>query len=142
MTSDGNQSAGLTTTNYGGGRGLELIPGEKTEILVSLPPYITHSSPAMHDGFGDMAFLFKYRAAAGNEKRGNYIVTALFGATVPTGSYSNGATHALLTPSLGLGKGWGDFDVQSTIGVTLPNWGYRQDRNTAGVEHYPAIQDI
>ena len=113
-------NAGLSTTNYGGGRGLELIPGEKAEILVSLPPYITHSSPAIHDGFGDMAFLFKYRAAAGNEKQGNYIVTALFGATVPTGSYSNGATHALLTPSLGLGKGWGNFDVQSTIGVTLP----------------------
>lgn len=112
--------AGLTTTNYGSGRGLELIPAERAEILISLPPYITHSSPQIRDGFGDMAFLFKYRAAAGNEKRGNYIVTALFGATVPTGSYTNGAPHALLTPSLGLGKGWGNFDVQSTVGVTLP----------------------
>lgn len=115
--------AGSTTTNYGSGRGLELIPTESTEILVSLPPYITHGSPQVRDGFGDMAFLFKCRAAAGNEKRGNYIVTALFGATVPTGSYSNGATHTLLTPSLGLGKGWGNFDVQSTVGVTLPTGG-------------------
>jgi hypothetical protein len=112
--------AGSTTTNFGGGKGLELVPAERAEILVSLPPYITHSNPQVHGGFGDMAFLFKYRAAAGTDKEGNYIVTAMFGATVPTGSYSNGATHALLTPSLGLGKGWGDFDVQSTIGVTLP----------------------
>jgi hypothetical protein len=87
---------------------------------VSLPPYISHSSPQVRGGFGDMAFLFKYRAAAGNQRRGNYMVAALFGATVPTPSCSNGATHALLRPSLGMGKGWGNFDIQSTVGVKLP----------------------
>ena len=109
-----------TTGNYGTGKGLELIPTEHTEILISAPPYVTHTAPGLHDGFGDMTFLFKYRLAAGTEEQGNYVVTALLNTTVPTGSYSNGSTHATFSPTLGFGKGWGAFDIQSTAGVTLP----------------------
>lgn len=112
-----------TTANYGTGKGLELIPTEHTEILISAPPYVTHSTPGLHDGFGDMTFLFKYRLAAGTEEQGNYVVTALLNTTVPTGSYSNGSTHATISPILGLGKGWGDFDIQSTASVALPTGG-------------------
>ena len=108
-----------TTANYGFGKGLEIIPTEHTEVLVSAPPYVTHDSGA-HDGFGDMAFLFKYRMAAANERAGNYVITAFVAAAIPTGSYSNGAPHAVFSPALGLGKGWGNFDVQGTAGVTLP----------------------
>lgn len=115
------QSQGsATTANYGTGKGLEIVPKEHTEILISAPAYVSHSSSELHDGFGDMAFLFKYRVAAGSEQRGNYVVTAFLNTTVPTGSYSNGATHATFSPTLGLGKGWGNFDIQSTAGVTLP----------------------
>jgi hypothetical protein len=109
-----------TTGNYGTGKGLELIPTEHTEILISAPPYVTHTAPGLHDGFGDMTFLFKYRLAAGTEEQGNYVVTALLNTTVPTGSYSNGSTHATFSPTLGFGKGWGAFDIQSTAGVILP----------------------
>lgn len=115
------QSQGnATTANYGTGKGLELIPTEHTEILISAPPYVTRTAPGLHDGFGDMTFLFKYRLAAGTEEHGNYVVTALLNTTVPTGSYSNGSTHGAFSPTLGLGKGWGDFDIQSTASVTLP----------------------
>lgn len=113
-------NGGATTANYGTGRGLEITPTEHTEFLISAPPYVTHDNPRLHDGFGDMAFLFKYRVAAGNERRGNYVVTAFLSTTVPTGTYSNGSTHATFTPTLALGKGWGNFDIQSTSGVTLP----------------------
>lgn len=111
---------GFTNTNYGTGKGIEIVPLDRIEVLVSTPPYITHENPALHDGLGDMAFLFKYRAAARNPENGNYVVTAMLGATVPTGTYRNGATHALFTPTLGLGKGWGNFDLQGTAGVILP----------------------
>ncbi|HEV2696786.1 MAG TPA: transporter [Terriglobales bacterium] len=107
-------------TNYGGGKGLEFIPSEHTEIIVSPPPYLAHQNPALPDGFGDTSFLLKYRLVAGNEQAGNYIVTAFLGGSIPTGSYSNGAENAVVTPTLALGKGWGAFDVQSTLGVAVP----------------------
>ena len=46
------------------------------------------------------------------------------GFSVPTGSNVNGNGHALFTPTLAAGKGFGDFSVQSTVGVTFPNGGH------------------
>jgi hypothetical protein len=111
---------GYETTNFGGGKGLELIPFRNTEILISTPPYVTHDKPGVQDGIGDMSLLLKYRVAAGNEEGGNYIVTAFLGASVPTGTYSNGATAAVLTPTIAAGKGWGNFDFQTTFGIAVP----------------------
>lgn len=108
------------TANFGGGKGLELIPTDRTEILISTPPYVTHTKPGVQDGLGDMSFVFKYRIAAENEDTGNYIVTAFLGASVPTGTHTNGATSAVITPTIAAGKGWGNFDFQTTFGVSLP----------------------
>ena len=107
-------------TNYGSGKGLELIPSEHIEIIVSPPPYLAHQNPTLPDGFGDTSFLLKYRLVAGNEENGSYIVTAFLGGSIPTGSYSNGAENAVVTPTIALGKGWGAFDVQSTLGIAVP----------------------
>ena len=112
--------AGYETTNFGGGKGLELIPFANTEVLISTLPYVTHDKPGVQDGVGDMAFLLKYRVAAGNEEGGNYIVTAFLGANVPTGTYSNSSISAIITPTIAAGKGWGNFDFQTTFGVALP----------------------
>lgn len=57
---------------------------------------------------------------ASNEERANFVLTAFLGATIPTGSYTNGARDAVVTPTIGLGKGWGNFDVQRTVGVGIP----------------------
>ena len=119
---------GFTTANYGSGKGLELIPLHRVELYVSAPPYITHTKPGVNDGIGDMTFLLKYRAAAGNPESGNYVVTAILAATVPTGMYTNGSTDASISPTLALGKGWGNFDLQGTAGVTVPTG----DRNVLG----------
>jgi hypothetical protein len=111
---------GTITDNYGGGKGLELIPERHTEIILGIPPYIQHNSPTVKDGAGDTPFLLKYRVVAGNEEHGNYIVTLFLGGSLPSGSYKNGATNASLTPTVAFGKGWGRFDFQSTLGKSFP----------------------
>ena len=65
----------------------------------------------------------KYRLLSGNEENGNYIVTAFMGFSVPTGSNVNGNGHAIFTPTIAAGKGFGVFDVQSTVGVAFPSGG-------------------
>ncbi len=119
---------GTTTENYGGSKGLELIPLEKVEVILSLPPYLVHRNPKIPDGFGDFSFLLKYRLLSANEEGGNYILTAFLGVSLPTGSGTNGAQDAIITPTIAYGKGWGNFDVQGTFGVALPT----ADANTIG----------
>lgn len=111
---------GRNVTNFGNSKGLELIPTERTEIILGVPPYFARNFAGTPDGFGDFAWLFKYRVASAPEKHGNYIISAFLGGTLPTGSHENGAEHATLTPTLGYGKGYGSFDVQGTFGVTIP----------------------
>jgi len=108
------------TWTYGNGKGLELIPARRIELLFNVPPYIQHNTATGKDGFGDTTFLFKYRIYASNEKNNNAILTAFLGGSIPTGSYSNGSTDASVTPTLAGGKGIGPFDVQTTLGATLP----------------------
>ena len=108
------------TWNYGGSRGLYLIPGFNSEVDVYFPPFIEHNTAIGKDGFGDVSFNFKYRFLSGNKKHGNYMLSAQLGATIPTGSYSNGSTDASVTPALLAGKGFGKFDVISALGGTLP----------------------
>lgn len=113
-------SHGITTDNYGGGKGLELIPSDKVEVIFNVPPYLAHNNPEVRDGFGDVAFLVKYRLLSANEKNGSYILTAFLGWSLPTGQYKNGALHAVITPTIAYGKGFGNFDLQGTFGVGLP----------------------
>jgi len=111
------------TWNLDNSKGLNLVPWANTELVVNLPPFIKHNLPApasSKDGFGDFSFLAKYRIATGNAKHGSYNLSAWVLTTVPTGSYKNGSTNASVQPNLGGGKGFGNFDVQSTLGATLP----------------------
>lgn len=122
------QRPGDDLFNYGNTKGLELIPTRNTEIIFNVPPYLTHSKPGLVNGWGDVAFLLKYRLAAGNEKKGNYIVSAFLAGSIPTGTHHNGSTSAIVTPTIAAGKGFGHFSVQSTLGVALPV----DDVNTIG----------
>ncbi len=105
--------------NYDNGKGLELIPEKHTELLFNLPPFFDRSN-GESDGFGDVSFLMKERIYARNEEHGDAIVTAFFGATVPTGKNGNGSCCAVVTPTLAVGKGYGNFDWTSTAGGSLP----------------------
>jgi len=110
--------------NYGGGKGLELIPSKATEIILGLPPYqVPVSGP---NGGGNIPLLLKYRFAAGNEEHGNYIVTAFLGGSIPAGRYAT--PHGSITPTIAFGMGYRNFDFQSTAGWTIPTGG----RQTSG----------
>lgn len=111
--------AHATTWNLGASRGLNLIPFKRTEIDVLVPPFFEHDSKAF-DGFGDLSVSGKYRLLSANEQHGNYLLTGQVTATVPTGSYANGATDATVTPSISGGKGFGKFDGFVSVGGTLP----------------------
>jgi hypothetical protein len=107
------------TWNYDNSKGVNLVPWANTELAVNLPPYIQHNSTALN-GWGDFSFLVKYRIASGNQTHGAYTVSAWVLTTVPTGSFKNGSTNASVQPNVGGGKGFGNFDVQTSLGATLP----------------------
>lgn len=107
-------------TNFDNGKGLELIPARKIELLLNLPPYLMHQNPGARDGFGDVSFTMKYRFWARDEESGNAILTAFLAGSIPTGTYKNGSSSAVVTPTLAGGKGWGRFDFQSTLAGTFP----------------------
>ena len=117
------------TWNLGNGKGLEIIPFRRIELLFNVPPFIDHTQPAQKDGFGDVSFNSKLRILSRNEEHGNYILTAYLAASVPTGKNGNGSCCAVVTPSIGGGKGWGNLDLTSTLGGSLPM------SNTKGLGH-------
>jgi hypothetical protein len=131
------QSHGKALDNFGANKGLELIPFQNTEIILGVPGWIAHNGalprkpkkgkkpgpkPAS-DGWADETFLIKYRILSGNEENGDYILTAFMGFSVPTGDDGNSNGHTIYTPTIAFGKGFGDFDFQSTVGVAIPNGG-------------------
>jgi hypothetical protein len=107
------------TWNLGNSKGLEIIPLSRVELLFNLPPFFDHDTGAK-DGFGDVSFNSKYRFFSRNEEKGDGILTAYLAATIPTGKNGNGSCCAVVTPSIGGGKGWGNFDVTTTFGGSLP----------------------
>jgi hypothetical protein len=113
-------SSHVETWSLDGGKGLNLIPVANTELDFNLPPYLKHSAPAVVDGAGDISFLLKYRFLAGNAHHGSYVASASLLGSIPTGSYKNGSLDATVGPTVGAGKGFGWFDVQSTLGASLP----------------------
>jgi hypothetical protein len=113
-------ATGGSISTFGGGKGLEFIAAPRVQLLLGVPSYIGHSAASPPDGYGDLPLMLKFRAASGNTAKGDYLVTFLLSATVPTAPRPNGAGEAVLTPTLALGKGWRRFDVQTTFGANLP----------------------
>ena len=111
---------GVTTDNYGVSKGLEIIPQKNLEVILAIPPYIVNNPDSPKDGFGDWQFLVKYRIVARNEESGNYILTAFYQMSFPTGQYQEGSTNTIITPTIAYGKGYKNFDVQGTLGISLP----------------------
>jgi hypothetical protein len=106
---------------FDGGKGLELIPTGTNEVLINPPAYQERVN-TKHNIYGwldDQFLVVKQRLLSANEQQGNYIVTAFLGVTAPSGNaaFTNGAWA--ITPTLAGGKGWGDFDIQATTGISL-----------------------
>jgi hypothetical protein len=120
-----NLPGGHTLTSYGGGggKGLELIPFQNVEVIIGIPSWQTENTSPTKNGWSDESFLLKYRLLSANEQDGNYIVTAFMGLTVPNGSANMTSHHFSYSPTIAFGKGWGDFDFQSTLGTSIPDNG-------------------
>jgi len=112
---------GHTLTSFGSGHGLEFIPAEHVQMIVGLPAWQTENTAPRKEGFADQTFLVKYRLRSANEENGNYIVTAMLRLAVPNGSSEYTTHHFVFTPTAAFGKGWGDFNIQSTLGVSVPD---------------------
>ena len=116
-------SAESWTYNFGAGKGVEIIPNARMEVQVSVPPYIAHRSSGLPDGFGDVSMFIKFRAFSATEGRGDYFVGLFLGASFPSGTPPNGLGHATWSPMVAAAKGWGHFDIQSTLSGNLPQSG-------------------
>lgn len=116
---DQPSAGGNRTYQFGGGKGMEFITSSRTQILVGVPPYSLESRNGA-GGFGDLPLMLKFRIASAEKSEGNYLLTFILGATAPTGSQRYGAGDGVLRPTIAFGKGWGMFDVQSTLGVNIP----------------------
>src|SRR3984893_2296631 len=119
-----NRPKSTDITNYGGGKGLEVIPTFNTEIIIGEPAYMTRTTPkGSVSGWADETLLVKYRVLSGNEEHGNYIVTGFLGVSAPTGNAAFTNHDTIVTPTIAAGKGWGTreagFDIQSTIGIDI-----------------------
>jgi hypothetical protein len=132
----GSQGNGQHIYNYGGpgGARIEFIPAYDFEVIVAPPPYETASGPkGSAEGPGDWpAFLVKYRITSANAQNGDYIVTAFLQESTALGTAGKISTNVdVLQPTLALGKGWGDFDIQMTISEQYPVGGLPSGSNSA-----------
>ena len=131
----GSQGNGQRIDNYGGPGGfrVEFIPAYNVELIVAAPPYETASGPKGDAwGWGDYPlFLAKYRFLSANRDNGDYIVTGFFQMTEALNTEGKISNHVLTAqPTLAAGKGWGDFDVQSTLSVQIPVQGHGSPGDT------------
>lgn len=107
--------------NFDGGKGLELIPAENVEVILGLPPFQERDVKEPATGFNDWPFLLvKYRLLSANEENGNYILTVFLQGSAPTGVQAFTTNTWQITPTIAGGIGWGDFDVQMTLGESFP----------------------
>jgi hypothetical protein len=111
----------LTSYGGGGGKGLELIPFDPVEFIIGIPSWQTQNTSPHKNGWTDESFLVKYRILSANADNGDYILTAFAGITTPNGSDNTSGKRYLYSPTIAFGKGWGDFDIQSTLGTSIPD---------------------
>ena len=78
------------------------------------------------------SLLVKYRLLSANKDNGDYIVTAFFQMSDPLGTPGRISNNVLTAqPTIAFGKGWGDFDIQSTVSVQIPVDALASPSNTA-----------
>ena len=120
-----SRPGGVDLANYGSGKGIELILADRVAVTFGIPSYLVRDSPrGTRSGWADETFQAKYRFSSAPEDGGNYVFSGFLAVSVPTGSDAFTAGVPIYTPALAFGKGWGSreegFDIQSTLGVSVP----------------------
>jgi hypothetical protein len=115
---------GANVTLYDGGSagvGLHLIPDYYNEVYIGTPTQEVRTNKQPASGLTDLPFfLLKTRLASANEQNGDYVVSAYIAGQAPVGIKPFTANAYYLTPTIAAGKGWGDFDIQATLGTPWP----------------------
>ena len=115
---------GADTRVTDGGKGLDLIVSNSNEVQIAAPPYELRDTPTgkgAFTGFGDWAFLrVKQQLASSPASGDNYFVTMWLQVQAPTGIGPLTNNSWTYLPTFAFGKGWGDFDIQATMGGVLP----------------------
>ena len=119
-----NAGDGTSNTVLDGGKGLDLIVGDSRELQFAAAPYNIRTDRLGNrvlSGFTDWPILrLEQRLASSPESGEDYVVTTWLQAQAPTGIERLSGRAWVFLPTLAFGKGWGNFDIQSTIGAALP----------------------
>lgn len=108
---------------FGQASSIRLIPATTSEVDFLFPTYQEKAAGARETtGFASWPFIaYKQRLLSANEADGNYVLSASLGAQAPTGTTAFPANHEwAVTPTFAGGKGWGDFDIQASLGAFIP----------------------
>lgn len=115
---------GAATTDIDGGKGVDLIVAEATEIQLAAVPYFIRTTPSGKgelSGFNDWPFFrIKERLFSSPETDGNYIVSAWVQTQAATGIAPLSNHVFTVLPTLGFGKGFDALVIQGTFGAVLP----------------------
>lgn len=113
---------GTRLQTFDSGKGLELIPAERIQLIFGLPPYDERRGRnADANGFGDWPFLLmKYRILSANEQQGNYVLTAFLQGSAPTGAERFSTNAYAIIPTIAGGIGWGSLNIQTTLSESFP----------------------
>lgn len=121
---DEHSGNGTDTALLDSGKGLDLIVSDTNEIQFAAPPYDVRTGPNEKGhlkGFGDWTFLrVEQRLASSPTDEDNYVLTTWLTVQAPSGIKRLTGNSWSWGPTLAFGKGWGDFDIQATIGGILP----------------------
>jgi opacity protein-like surface antigen len=115
---------GNQTTILDGGKGVDLIVSDRTEIQITMPPYDIRNTPTgqgVFSGFADWGFVrVKQQLASSPSSADDYLVSVLLQAQAPTGTPQLTSNAWTFLPTLAFGKGWGDFNIQASVTGVLP----------------------
>lgn len=115
-------------TVYSGGMpavGLHLIPTYDNEVYIGTPAYNERSGRVPVEGLSDWPFfLVKQRIASANAENGDYVVTAFISGQAPIGDKPFTNSAYVVTPTLAVGKGFGDFNIQANVQLPWPTRNY------------------
>jgi hypothetical protein len=113
-------SPGAQPIVYGNNHGVTFIAARRFQLEFDPPSFFRNHSATPKDGFGNAGALVKWRIASGNEQHGNYAVSAIVSRSFTPGAYENGDYTGAYGPRIAVGKAFGRFNVQTTIGGVLP----------------------
>lgn len=115
---------GAATTDLDGGKGVDLIITETTELQIAAAPYLIRTTPSGKgeiSGFNDWpVFRIKERLLSSPEDAGDYVLSAWVQTQAATGVNALTSNAFEILPTVGFGRGFDAFVIQGTFGAVLP----------------------